>query len=64
MMKSVCIQKSLLDLDLKLDSLTQECSVQFVKAFWSLSEHDSFQVLKLAVLTNYHCVLLVRMQLR
>lgn len=31
-------------LGLKLDSLTIECSVEFVKAYWSLSEHSALQV--------------------
>lgn len=29
---------------LKLDSLTNECSVHFVKAFWSLMEQDAVKV--------------------
>ena len=34
---------------LKLDSLTNECSVHFVKAFWSLMEQDAVKVIDLAL---------------
>ena len=44
------IPQNPVQMGLKLDSLTNECSVHFVKAFWSLMEQDAVKVI--ATLAN------------